>query len=161
MEKIDSIALANYVLLKGGPMNHLKLQKIIYYVEAYHLALFGNSLIDDEFEAWVHGPVSRKLWKAFSKYSVYNLISFDRSRSREIENTFTSFLSEIQATFVNRVISGAKSKTGNQLEALSHVEDPWRNARKGLSPGLPSRNLISKTEMTLYYKTKYSEKGTK
>ncbi len=151
MGKIDSIELANYVLLKGGRMSHIKLQKIVYYLEAYHLALFGTSLIDDEFEAWVHGPVSKKLWRAFSEYGVYTPIRFDSSQSAEIEARFEAETTEAQRDFVDRLIRGIKGKTGDQLEAMTHQEAPWKEARKGLYPGQPSSRRISKLMMRDYY----------
>ncbi|MBR2290865.1 MAG: DUF4065 domain-containing protein [Prevotella sp.] len=54
---IDSIVLSNYILKHYGPMSHLKLQKLLYYCDAYSLAYFGEELITDQFEAWVHWPV--------------------------------------------------------------------------------------------------------
>ena len=58
---IDAIVLSNYILKHYGPMSHLKLQKLLYYCDAYSLAYFDNPLIEDDFEAWVHGPVCRRL----------------------------------------------------------------------------------------------------
>ena len=59
---IDSIVLSNYILKHYGPMPHLKLQKLLFYCDAYCLAYFGRELVVDRFEAWVHGPVSRKVF---------------------------------------------------------------------------------------------------
>lgn len=81
---VDSINLAQYVLAKVGKANHLKLQKLVYYVEAYHLAYFdGESIISDQFEAWLHGPVSRKLWDHLKPIAnVYDDVSLDRIHKR-------------------------------------------------------------------------------
>ena len=59
-EKIDSVILAEYILFKCGKMSHLKLQKLLYYVQAFHLAYFDSPLVDDEFEAWLHGQFQEK-----------------------------------------------------------------------------------------------------
>jgi uncharacterized phage-associated protein len=158
MSLIDSIALANYVLLKGGTTSHIKLQKIVYYLEAYHLARFGKPLIDDEFEAWVHGPVSRKLWNAFSKYSVYNPINFDSGKRDEILRSFETALSNEQRDFIDLVITKLKLKSGDQLETLTHSEQPWQEARKGLYPGQPSQKTISKKMMKTFYEQQISAK---
>ncbi|MDR1722691.1 MAG: DUF4065 domain-containing protein [Tannerella sp.] len=68
--KIDSLVLANYILETVGKMSHLKLQKLLYLVQGYHLAYFGKPLIDDKFEAWVHGPVSRKVFGSLKDKSL-------------------------------------------------------------------------------------------
>ena len=66
----DSELVAEYILFKYGPMSHLKLQKLLYFVQGYHLAYFGKPLFEDDFEAWVHGPVSRKLFEKHRAESI-------------------------------------------------------------------------------------------
>src|SRR3990167_4770105 len=74
---VDSNDLANYVLMKQGQMSHLKLQKLLYYIQAYHLANLEAKIIADDFEAWVHGPVSRKLFDKVKDLSLlYSEIDF-------------------------------------------------------------------------------------
>ncbi|MBS0447792.1 MAG: DUF4065 domain-containing protein, partial [Proteobacteria bacterium] len=41
----------------GDPVTNLKLQKLLYYVQGWHLALRGTCAFQDRLEAWVHGPV--------------------------------------------------------------------------------------------------------
>ena len=66
----DIHQIADYFISKanadaGDPITHLKLQKVIYYAQAWYLALNDEDLVDDEFEAWVHGPVVRVLYDRF------------------------------------------------------------------------------------------------
>lgn len=42
MGTIDSIILSDYILKHYGPMSHLKLQKLLFYCDAYHLAYFDK-----------------------------------------------------------------------------------------------------------------------
>src|SRR3954471_20957810 len=65
LPKINSVKLAKYLLATGGPMSHLKLQKMIYYVEGCHLAILEEPLITDHLEAWMHGPVAPAVWHHF------------------------------------------------------------------------------------------------
>ncbi len=62
LQTIDSELLAQYILWKVGKASHLKVQKLLYYIQGYHLAYFDEPVIEDDFEAWVHGPVSRRLF---------------------------------------------------------------------------------------------------
>ena len=47
-------------------------------------------------------------------------------------------------------------KTANELEALTHSETPWKNARKGLDETEPSDNEILAEDMREYYLSIYS-----
>ena len=48
-----------------GGISNLKLQKLLYYAQAWHLALYGEPLFRDRIEAWVHGPVVPPVFGAF------------------------------------------------------------------------------------------------
>ena len=41
----------------GDSMTNLRLQKLLFYAQAWHLALTNRPLFEEDFEAWVHGPV--------------------------------------------------------------------------------------------------------
>ena len=53
--EISNIILTHFDY-SGDLITNKKLQKLLYYVEAWNL-VYKSSLIDDDFEAWVHGPV--------------------------------------------------------------------------------------------------------
>ncbi|MCV5933728.1 DUF4065 domain-containing protein, partial [Escherichia coli] len=53
----------------GDQITPLKLQKLVFYADAWYMALNnGQELIPDQFEAWVHGPVARELYSRFADY---------------------------------------------------------------------------------------------
>jgi uncharacterized phage-associated protein len=41
----------------GDSLSNLKLQKLVYYAQGFHLALTEKPLFDEAIEAWEHGPV--------------------------------------------------------------------------------------------------------
>ncbi len=55
--KIKVIDVADYILLQHGAMSAMKLQKLIYYSQAWHLVWEDKALFDEEIEAWANGPV--------------------------------------------------------------------------------------------------------
>src|SRR5688572_6613441 len=88
IHKVDSMLLCEYILERGGAMSHLKLQKILYYIQALHLAYFDEPIIEDDFQAWLHGPVSRKIYdqiKGHSKlYSEVGYIKTEREDPSQV-----------------------------------------------------------------------------
>jgi uncharacterized phage-associated protein len=52
----------------GDLISSLKLQKLVYYAQGFHLALYGTALFPEEVEAWPHGPVVLSLYNAYKKY---------------------------------------------------------------------------------------------
>jgi len=154
--KIDSIELAKLLLAKAGPMPHLKLQKLLYYVEAWHLAILGQSIIDDQFKAWVHGPVSTKVWHAFkdSKSPVFNKITIPAGAAKRVRIRMESILMPEQLSLIDDVCKEYGKLNAYELEALTHSEKPWADARKGVPPGDASSKVISKTTMAKFYRAR-------
>lgn len=152
---IDSMDLASYILAKLGPMTHLKLQKLVYYCEAYHLAYFEQSLIKDPFQAWVHGPVSVKLWVALKdKANIYDGLKVKADATPGIVKKTKETLSKDQFEMINDLLKEFGKKTSYELECLTHEEEPWIEARKGTPPNEKSKAVLSKKTMEKYYKKK-------
>lgn len=150
LQKLDPILLSDYILQNYGPMSHLKLQKLLYYCDAYNLAYFGEPLIDEQFEAWVHGPVCREVYNSLRDKSIlYSDVAFngDYNPSETVELTLTSDQQEV----ITHVLANLSKWTGLELEAATHDEDPWREARKGYAPGEKCSKHISKETMLRFY----------
>jgi uncharacterized phage-associated protein len=89
METIDSIILSDYILKHYGPMSHLKLQRLLFYCDVYHLAYFDKELIEDSFEAWVHGPISRKVYGSLKdKYMLYEELTYSNNTKEDVDKEF-------------------------------------------------------------------------
>lgn len=143
--------VANWFLHKES-MDHKKLQKLCYYSQAWSLALNGKKLIDEEFEAWVHGPVNRALWNSLRDYG-YSNINPDalNGRARPLDSSSIQLLEKVWATY--------KDLNGFQLENLTHRELPWIQARGNLAPYEPSNSIIRKDTMKMYYRSLISAEG--
>lgn len=153
---IDSTVLAAYILHKYGPMSHLKLQKLLYFVEGYHLAYFnGKSVIDDEFEAWVHGPVSRKIYDTLKDKSIlYGDVGVTLQEGQPLpEDLLKQYLSTEQIELIDEVLDMYVSETGITLESITHQQMPWIKARNGACPAEKCENKISKQDMQVYFST--------
>lgn len=134
--------------LSKESMTPKKLQKLSYYFEAWCHALFNRSLINDtRFEAWIHGPVSPELYSKYRDYG-WNDIEQTGDNSSTFEPKALDLLQSVWMTYGD--------KTANELEALTHSETPWKNARKGLDETEPSDNEILAEDMREYYLSIYS-----
>jgi uncharacterized phage-associated protein len=136
------------------PSNQLKLQKLVYYCEGWHLAYFEKSLIDEDFEAWVHGPVVRSLWDHYKGSRGY-LTDFHLKPNwpGKIQDYFKQILNPEQIELINDVIKEYGDKSAYHLESLSHSELPWREARNGYPESQRSEVIISKETMKKYYQS--------
>ncbi|MEE1280966.1 MAG: DUF4065 domain-containing protein [Acutalibacteraceae bacterium] len=133
--------------LSQDDMTHKKLQKLCYYAQAWHCALYdGKPFIKENFEAWVHGPVCREL---YARYAGYGWLDIPRASNND--EVFTGDELDI----LNAVYGLYKKFDGDQLEALTHREAPWKNQRVGLQPYQSSTNVISIADMKDYYLLQY------
>jgi uncharacterized phage-associated protein len=156
--KIDGVALARYVVAKKGPLSHLKLQKLLYYIEAWHLAQFKGSLIIENFEAWVHGPVCTNVWHHFKDVSkLHGDIEITAVEKKAIIKEVKESLLTDQIELIDDVLDEYNKRTAYYLECLTHEELPWREARKDKSIDSPSTTDISKDTMMKFYSKKYEQ----
>lgn len=149
--------LVNYVAYKLGTYSHFKIQKSIYYLQAYHLAQFGTPLIEEDFEAWVHGPVIRKLWKEFRSKGIAAYEDLKYSGTATDAKKIKKMVSSEQLAYIDEMIGELKKVTALQLEAMTHEETPWKKARVGLKHSEAGRNVISKNSIKLYFVKKLQE----
>ena len=144
--KYSIFDIANWFLTKGE-MTHKKLQKLCYYAQAWCYALKGYRLENTDFQAWVHGPVSPALWEKFKGFG-YDTIRIKGVPSFRIDSEDVNLLEDVWDTYGD--------STGNELEALSHRELPWIEARRGYNPEERCTVVISPATMALFYKSIYS-----
>lgn len=144
--KYSIVEIANWFLNKES-MTHKKLQKLCYYAQAWNYTLKTTKLIDTCFEAWVHGPVSPVLYERFKTFG-YNTIKMTGEYVASIEQEDEEILESVWETY--------GEYTGNALEALTHTEEPWKEARKGYAPIEKCQVIIELEDMKQYYETIYN-----
>lgn len=137
--------IANWFLSKE-PMTQKKLQKLCYYAQAWCYTLNDYRLMDTTFEAWIHGPVSPPLYDKFKNFG-YNSIRLVGKYNANIDDADVELLESIWETYGDH--------TGNALEALSHSEPPWIEARAGYAPDERCNVPISVDSMKKYYSSIY------
>ena len=133
--------VAAFVLEKAGPMDAMKLQKLVYYGQAWSLALRQAPLFDDEIQAWAFGPVAPSLYRLHrGQYVVSRLPIGDPTA-----------VAPEQARLLHGVIGAYAHLTGTRLSELTHGEAPWQEARQELPAGVPSEHVIGQESMRRFY----------
>jgi uncharacterized phage-associated protein len=133
--------VAAYILKKQGSMDTWKLQKLVFYSQAWHLVWDSEPLFPARIEAWANGPVVPLLFREHrGKFKMGNWPKGDPSR-----------LTKSQKESINVVLKHYGRRTGFALRELTHKEPPWRNARRGLRPGASSNREITRDAIASYY----------
>ncbi len=143
MKQTTVFEVAKYILQKQGPTSAMKLQKLVYYSQAWSLVWDEKPLFNESIEAWVNGPVVRELYD-FHKGS-FNL------NEEDFKDYSTECLSETQKESIDTVLKAYGSKSAQWLSDQTHSEKPWIEARKGLSENERGNNQITHFSLAEYY----------
>lgn len=136
------------LMLSFGSMSNKKLQKICYYVYSWYLAVYAERIADIQFEAWVHGPVSREIYNMYKEYGWENI------------PCYRGFI-PVNADTIDfaRTVWGIYGKySADQLEEMSHRECPWKKAREGYGRYESSDNPLKDKDIYYFFHSKYVEK---
>lgn len=136
------IDVATYILETKGPMTAMKLQKLVYYAQAWSLVWEEAALFDARIEAWANGPVAPDLYRVHQ--------GMFQVSAGNIKGNSAALSSDERET-VDSVLKFYGDKTAHYLSELTHAEDPWKNARQGLEPGEYCNREISLSAMAEYY----------
>ena len=141
MSNVSAYDVAAYILEKQGEITTLKLQKLVYYAQAWSLVWDERPLFDEKIEAWSNGPVVRDLFEYHrGKYYIAG-----------IEDGDTGKLDDDQKATIDMVLEHYGDKPAYWLVRLSHSEPPWIEARDGLSPTESGDAEITLDSMAHYY----------
>jgi uncharacterized phage-associated protein len=150
ISKDKAILAAEYFIWKSKTkpkptgLDKLKLQKLLYYAQAWNLVFNKNPLFQNKIEAWIHGPAVPEVYQFFKNFDFTDpSIKFE-------ENDFNVFSAE-EKKILNNIWEVYGKYDGPYLETLTHSELPWQEARSGVASLTPSQNVISTDRMQQYY----------
>jgi uncharacterized phage-associated protein len=139
--------IAKYFIWKasqeGKKITNKKLQKLLYYAQAWNLAVKNRPLFKEDIEAWVHGPTIRNIYDQYKTFGFGTITEkVDPKDIKELSKD--ELLGEVWKVY--------GKFDAEYLEMLTHNELPWQEAREGINEGIPSTNVISLETMRDYYK---------
>lgn len=133
--------VAKYILDKQGPVTAMKLQKLVYYAQAWSLVWDEEPLFGEPIQAWANGPVVPELYYAHK--GQFKVSELDSGDAEELTVT--------QRETVDSVLKFYASMTSQQLSDLTHSEKPWQDARIGLTDGERGGREITHASMAEFY----------
>jgi len=141
---VSVLDVAAYILSrqpKKYPITTWKLQKLVYYCQAWSLIWDETPIFKEKILAWANGPVVKELYDQH-KGMFY---------VQQMSNGNPERLSNNQKNTINRILEAYGDKSAQWLSDLTHLEDPWIKARQGLKPGERGNAEITLSLMAEYY----------
>ncbi len=111
----------SFAEVEADPLTDLRLQKLLYYAQAWSLVVRGSELFPEELVAWRHGPVVVEVYKGLPQGQGASVIPAD-------EYTEQPDLLDEEKEFVGRVWDSYKEHSAIRLARMTHDETPWKNA---------------------------------
>jgi len=133
--------VACYILEKQGEMTAMKLQKLVYYAQAWSLVWDESPLFTEPIQAWANGPVVPALYEKHR----------GQFKVKAIDGGNTENLSDNEKDTIDKVLDFYADHTSQWLSDLTHSESPWVDAREGLKSGERGKQEISLAAMAEYY----------
>ena len=152
MEKVQPIDVANFFLSAidedaGDLISNLKMQKLVYYAQGIHLAMFDKELFSEGIDAWEHGPVIPSLYHEFK--------SFGRGAIEpNFENFNIDIFSKEQKEMLKEVYNTFGQFSAWMLRNMTHEEKPWLETTKN---GTVTGSVIDKKLLKEYFKTQIED----
>jgi len=159
----DVFDVAAYIINKsiesGKPVSNLKLQKLLFYVQANFLVNLGKACFEEEIQAWKHGPVVPRIYREFRDHgevTITNSVEFKPQfvfKNDELTMELVKVHEDLEANIkhannVNEVLSSYAEVDPWDLVDKTHNEI-WRDVYDGTD------NIVIKTEDIEAYYQKY------
>jgi uncharacterized phage-associated protein len=153
---LNCLDVARYFIAKAyedgreTTITNMKVQKLLYYSQSLHLALFDSCLFPEPIQAWRYGPVCPPAYHFYSQFEAEQLpIPQNDLILKSLTEETQQVLEEVWDYFgINHAYI---------LSDMTHLEFPWKKARRGLPPTAASREEIPPEDLKLLGEQKLDE----
>jgi uncharacterized phage-associated protein len=137
--------VARYITEKTGEVTAMKLQKLMFYSQAWNLVWEEEPLFADDFQAWANGPVLPNLYSRHRGCFKVSAAMFNDGNLDAV--------SPAQRENIDKVLGFYGEQNAQWLSNLTHQEAPWKDARArdNCQPGDHSTEVITQSAIHEYY----------
>lgn len=136
-------------------ITNLKLQKLLYFCEAYYMNLTGKSqLFDDNFNALTYGPVALNVYNRYKSFLNHPIV-INQDECRDIDNPDVKQSVEKTCEFFGNFSS-------SYLVALTHLKNsPWNKVwhKNGETSNYGKDGIISKEETKSWFRKEFLDES--
>ena len=100
-------------------MSNLKLQKVLYFIQAEFLVRNGEPCFFERIEAWPFGPVVSNVYHEYKTFGSSNIYS-------NLSNFYD--IAEEDRNIIKDIVKACNRFSATQLVELTHNQAPWKNA---------------------------------
>lgn len=154
--------VSHYIIVysnkKDYGVSNLKLQKLLYFVQAFFLINDCPPCFDEKIEAWDFGPVVPEVYREYKRFGGMDIPTIDyyvKFDKKNIWNTeriyYEDIISNDDKEMIQAVVDKFAHCSATFLVNLTHNQDPWINAYVN-----GQRNEITKEDIKRYFE---QEKG--
>ena len=155
--------VSHYIIVysnkKDYGVSNLKLQKLLYFVQAFFLINDCPPCFDEKIEAWDFGPVVPEIYREYKRYGGMDIPTIDyyvKFDKKNIWNTeriyYEDIISDDDKEMIQAVVDKFAHCSATFLVNLTHNQDPWINAYVN-----GQRNEITKDDIKRYFEQKKGE----
>lgn len=139
MTSVHNVAAG--ILERTGNLSTMKLQKLCYYAQGWHLAWHGVPLFEEPLEAWKMGPVCRDLYRYHKGEA--SVVEWPKGAASE--------LSPVERRTIDAIVDFYAPYSGFDLGRKTHGERPWIEAYEGATPFMRGHVPIKQETMKQYF----------
>lgn len=143
------INFANKQIIDNGGVyegvTNLKLQKLLYFAQAIHLATNNTALFQDEVCAWKYGPVVPNVYHFYKKFE-----------NKPIDNeVLDNSLPEEVLELLEQVWDLYGKYSATELVEITHTHKPWKEIYYGSDEESAENKIIPVEKLKSYYQGYY------
>ncbi|MBL4884710.1 MAG: SocA family protein [Planctomycetaceae bacterium] len=137
---VFSQLLLQFCSQHGDFISNLKLQKLLYYSQAWYLALHEKELFPEPIEAWANGPGLPEIYEKYREFGHRPIIQDCIELS--VPKKITKHIEDVMKAYGHL--------SSYDLECISCEEEPWLGTRK--RSGGNNDSVIPSDQMKNFYK---------
>ncbi|MEG4860310.1 DUF4065 domain-containing protein [Microcoleus sp. K1-B6] len=130
-------------------INAYKLQKLMYYAQAWYLGVYGKPLFDADFQAGIHGPVIPDLLEKYQRQFSGKPIT-EKIEQPKLPQKIGEFIEEVAEAYFEY--------DDETLERMICSEKHWLEARGDLPKDESCHGIIYHESMKKYYSGRFFSK---